>query len=204
MNDDYLWDRTGEPDPEIQKFETILGELRYQPRPLEIPADAGVGRKQGFFRDFGPRLAIAATIAMLVVGLGVWFAAQRLRNKESNVLVLAPKTNAVTPDVTPAVAPTANANQDTGADSKEPSDQKRIEGQRRPRANREILARNPNRLRNTADKNQQLTAEEREGEAAKNQLMMALRLASTKLSFAQKKTQGATPRELIHNQHKIG
>ena len=36
MNDDYLWDKTGEPDPEIQQLENILGELRYQPRALEI------------------------------------------------------------------------------------------------------------------------------------------------------------------------
>ena len=38
MSDDYLWDRTGEPDPEIQKLEEVLGTLRYQPRPLRIPA----------------------------------------------------------------------------------------------------------------------------------------------------------------------
>ena len=35
---DYLWDKTGEPDPEVQELEEILGTLRYQPRPLEIPA----------------------------------------------------------------------------------------------------------------------------------------------------------------------
>ena len=34
MNDDYLWDRTGEPDPEIQQLEEVLGTLRYQPRAL--------------------------------------------------------------------------------------------------------------------------------------------------------------------------
>jgi hypothetical protein len=39
MNDNYLWDRTGEPDPEIQKLEELLGELRYQPQPLHIPAN---------------------------------------------------------------------------------------------------------------------------------------------------------------------
>ena len=37
MKDDYLWDGSGEPDPEIRELEDILGELRYQPRPLEIP-----------------------------------------------------------------------------------------------------------------------------------------------------------------------
>ena len=38
MKDDYLWDKTGQPDPEIQKLEEILGTLRHQPKPLELPA----------------------------------------------------------------------------------------------------------------------------------------------------------------------
>ena len=37
MNDDYLWDKSGEPDPQIQELEEILGTLRYQPRPLNLP-----------------------------------------------------------------------------------------------------------------------------------------------------------------------
>lgn len=203
MNDDYLWDRTGEPDPEIQKLEAILGELRYQPRPLELPADVNVGRKQSFFRDFGPRLAIAATIAMLVVGLGVWFAVQRLKNDESKVLVVVPKSPEVIPDKTAAATPTANDKQNTVA-LKPADDRERIKVQRQPQVNRQSPAVNRNRARNATAKSQQLTAEEREGEAAKNQLMLALRVASAKLNFAQKKTQGANPRELIHNQHKIG
>ena len=38
MNEDYLWDKSGQPDPEIQQLEEILGTLRYQPKPFEIPA----------------------------------------------------------------------------------------------------------------------------------------------------------------------
>jgi hypothetical protein len=34
MKEDYLWDRSGEPDPELQKLDEILGTLRYQPQPL--------------------------------------------------------------------------------------------------------------------------------------------------------------------------
>ena len=196
MKDDYLWDRTGEPDPEIQKLETILGELRYQPRPLTIPADVNVGRRHSFFRDFGPRLAIAATIAMLVVGLGVWLAVQRLNSKESPALVQAPK---VTPEITPV-----RNDQSQVVAKKSADDREQIEVQRHPQPKRRPPAVNTNRLRNVTAKNRQLTADEREGEAAKDQLMLALRLASAKLNFAQKKTQSASPRELIHNQHKIG
>ena len=37
MNENYLWDRSGEPDPEVQNLEQILGSLRYQPRPQRFP-----------------------------------------------------------------------------------------------------------------------------------------------------------------------
>jgi hypothetical protein len=29
MNDDYLWDCSGEPDPEVQKLEKTLGRYRH-------------------------------------------------------------------------------------------------------------------------------------------------------------------------------
>ena len=38
---DYLWDKTGEPDPEIQQLEEILGTLRYQPRRSQSFAPSG-------------------------------------------------------------------------------------------------------------------------------------------------------------------
>jgi hypothetical protein len=28
MNDDYLWDRSGEPDPDVERLERVLGEFR--------------------------------------------------------------------------------------------------------------------------------------------------------------------------------
>ena len=45
MSDNYLWDRSGEPDPELQELEEILGALRYQPRSLEIPSGVQAGRR---------------------------------------------------------------------------------------------------------------------------------------------------------------
>jgi hypothetical protein len=33
MNDDYLWDRSGEPDPEVEHLEKLLAPLRYQAPP---------------------------------------------------------------------------------------------------------------------------------------------------------------------------
>ena len=79
---DYLWDKTGEPDPEIRELEEILGTLRYQPRALDIPASVSIGGRRSFFRSATPSLAIAAAIALIVLGLGVWLGVQRLQKPE--------------------------------------------------------------------------------------------------------------------------
>src|SRR6266850_5370843 len=71
MNDDYLWDKSGEPDPEVQQLEEILGTLRYEHRALEIPSQP-TGRRHSYF----PILAIAAIIALAVVAGGLWLRAQ--------------------------------------------------------------------------------------------------------------------------------
>ena len=62
MNDDYLWDKTGEPDPQIQQLEEILGTLRYQPKPLALP------QKRNYF----PLLAIAASLLLALLAGGIW------------------------------------------------------------------------------------------------------------------------------------
>lgn len=197
MKDDYLWDRTGQPDPEIQQLEEILGELRYQSRPLEIPTNIKVGRERNFFRDSGPRLAIAAAIAMLVVGLGVWFAMQRLQRSPAPSVA---HNTAKQPDKTPA-----NENPRESVAVKTPaSEPRQTDAPRVHPVKQKSSTASPNRFRNVAAKQRQLTASEREGEAAKNQLMLALRVASEKLNFAQKKTQSTNSRDQIHNQHKIG
>src|ERR1044072_4231591 len=68
MKEDYLWDRSGEPDAELQKLEEILGTLKYQPRPLRIPDDLQIGGRRRYFQP----LAIAAAIALFAVVVGLW------------------------------------------------------------------------------------------------------------------------------------
>lgn len=205
VDGDYLWDKSGEPDPEIQELERVLGTLRYQPRPLEIPEGLQVGRDRSFFRDFGPRLTIAATIAIVLVGLGLWFGLQRLQRRQPSELVRTPGKPAVSSNPTPTAVPSPNDNQNPNLVVSSPApDQERTETPRRHRVNPTVLAENSNRFRNEAVKNPRRAVNEREGEAAKDQLMLALRVASAKLNFAQKKTQSTNPRNLIHNQHKIG
>src|SRR5258705_8680962 len=140
---DYLWDKTGEPDSEIQQLEEILGTLRYQPRPLEIPAGLHVGRELSFFRSHAAPLAIAATVAMLLLGLGLWLGLQRLQRSPQQI-VKGPDT----PQVRPASSPDENRNAPV-ADSSPQPEQKRIEESPRHRVNPSLLVRNAKRDRTT-------------------------------------------------------
>jgi hypothetical protein len=68
MNDDYLWDKSGEPDPQIQQLEEILGTLRYEPRPLNLP------QRRNYLP---PLLAIAATVVIALLAGGLWLQVQK-------------------------------------------------------------------------------------------------------------------------------
>ena len=76
MNDDYLWDKSGEPDPQIQELENILGTMRYQPRPLKLAPR----------RNYLALLAIAATIAVALLAVGLWLG---LQNGEASIPTVA-------------------------------------------------------------------------------------------------------------------
>jgi hypothetical protein len=196
---DYLWDKTGEPDPEIQQLEEILGTLRYQPRPLEIPAGLHIGRERSFFRSYAAPLAIAATVAMLLLGIGLWLGLQRVQRSPQQVA-----KSPDTPQVRPVSSPDEKQNQPVAVSSPEP-EPKRIVESPRHRVNPSLLVQNPKRDRTTVVREQQLTAkQQQEAQAAKDQLMLALRVTSAKLTLAQKKAQSTNTPDLIHNQHKIG
>jgi hypothetical protein len=209
MNDnDYLWDKTGEPDPEVQQLEELLGTLRYQPRPLEIPAGLQIARERSFFRKSAPQLAIAATIVMLLLGLGLWLGLQHLQRNPAPEIAKTGKTPAGNPGAVvnpgPAATPAPNQNQESASNGDGPE---RIEAPRRHRVKQSLATENPYRSRNAALRNQQLAekqAEKQKAEAAKDQLLLALRVASAKFGFAQRKAQGLNQKDQVHNQHKTG
>lgn len=68
MNEDYLWDKSGAPDPEIQQLEEILGTLRYEPKPLRLAGHSSATRG----RNYLALLAIAATVAVALLAGGLW------------------------------------------------------------------------------------------------------------------------------------
>lgn len=63
MNDDYLWDGSGEPDPEVQKLESALGKLRHNRPAPEFPAITAPGQaveRPRILTALRPRLKAAA------------------------------------------------------------------------------------------------------------------------------------------------
>jgi hypothetical protein len=76
MKDDYLWDRTGEPDPDIQSLEQSLGRFRHQPERLGAAFDRQLLPRRINWR---PRLAAAAAVLLMALA-GVWV----VRNQREN------------------------------------------------------------------------------------------------------------------------
>lgn len=74
MKDDYLWDGSGEPDPEIQRLENALGRLRHDPDHYPAPEwPASVDRPSRWraWIEF-PRLApVLAAVALAALGVFV-------------------------------------------------------------------------------------------------------------------------------------
>jgi hypothetical protein len=186
MEDNYLWDRSGEADPEIQELEEILGPLRYQPRPLEIPRNLQLGRRRSFF----PAMAIAAAIALCAVLLGLWFSFNRRQPAASvanNSLHIEQPATA-TP---PSLKPDTQAEEATVANHS-----KQIDTQKHREARHDFLARNQSRATRTVIRQPGLTPEEM---TEKEQVLVALRLVSYKLTVAQRKTQGVPQLNPIRN-----
>lgn len=75
---DYLWDKTGEPDAEVERLEALLGDFGHAPRPLELPAGAAPSLRRpslfllpgrlGASRLFSPA-GLAAAAALLLASL---------------------------------------------------------------------------------------------------------------------------------------
>lgn len=68
MKDDYLWDGSGEPDPEIQKLESALGRYRHdRPAPaFEQIADLRIEKARPRFLNFRLSFAFGAAAVLLI------------------------------------------------------------------------------------------------------------------------------------------
>jgi hypothetical protein len=188
MNNNYLWDRSGEIDPDIQELEETLGTLRYQPQPLQIPTSLQIGRRRSFY----PLMAIAATIALVAIALGLWFAFKQHR-----------------------VAPSFDVRQNSQPAPKQIEKQKPQQNEQPQQALVNPNLKPPDSQKRRREPTRNLQARYKIGTPAppeltpaelaeREQVLVALRLVSAKLNVAQRKTQGLPAPNSIRNQHKIG
>jgi len=79
MNENYLWDASGAPDPEIQRLESLLADFRQADRALVLPAEMPVApsKFRGLLLHMPslPRLAAAAAI-LLTLGATLFFSSR--------------------------------------------------------------------------------------------------------------------------------
>ncbi len=188
MNDNYLWDRSGEPEPEIQQLEELLGTLRYEPRPLQIPANFKIGRRLNYFRP----MAVAATLLLFAIAISLWVNFYRRPQHVASKAAAAFET-----PVVPQSASVAPEELKPAAVNDTPKSVRMPKRHAVPQP--ALLA--ANRARREPLPEPALTSEEL---AQKDQVLLALRLVSTKLNMAQRKLQGGTAPNVIRNQHRIG
>jgi len=182
MNENYLWDKTGEPDPEVKELEDILSVLKYQERPLVLPEDLQVPQRRHHYSW----LAIAATVALALVAAGLWFSLRSTKRPQPSSAQnqqIAPSSGAE-PD---AIKTPETALTDDRPSAKQSSGKKKHNYNV---ANQALIARRER--------------EREEALAAKEQLLIALRLASEKLNQAQRRTQLPAIPNQNRNQHKVG
>jgi hypothetical protein len=158
--------------------------LRYQPRPLEIPADIRVARK----RNFMP-LAIAAAVALFVIGAGLWF--KLSRSQSSPPFQAVRDTRFIPREVQTPQSP----QQTQVATGPEQSTAPRSQPKRTQ------VAAYKHREPRVAPRAPELTPEEI---AEREQVLVALRLVSAKLNLAQRKVQGLPQKNIFRNQNRIG
>lgn len=97
---EYLWDKTGEPDPQVQQLEEILGTLRYEPKPLNL------ARRRNYF----PLLAIAATILVALLTGGLWLSVRTDEASIPAVAIAQPANPPINPPLSEVPKPPAKRN----------------------------------------------------------------------------------------------
>lgn len=194
MNEDYLWDKTGEADPEIERLEQTLSSLRFK-RPAEpLPLPATTPRRLFRLNFPRPALAAAAALIFLLLAAGLWLGLTRRSastdNRDAVANVTAPEEKRVQqvesgprPPLGPEPAPNVLAPPSEQVATTAPPQAPIIKQQQRaPRRSspgaQQLTVRRP------APRQEELA---RRGEEAKAQLIKALHIASDKLNEVQKK-----------------
>jgi hypothetical protein len=102
MNDDYLWDRTGEPDPEVEHLEQVLGKYRYQAKPLSPTLQSRLSERRGGWMRFA---AVAAAVLIALAAFLIYKVQNKSVTTQSQANKTAPSTEGrkETPETVPPV-----------------------------------------------------------------------------------------------------
>jgi hypothetical protein len=77
MNEPYLWDRSGEPDPEVQRLESLLAQFRHRDIPLTFALPQNPPTKHRYFHGillqfpWLPRFAAVTVVLLALIAGGI-------------------------------------------------------------------------------------------------------------------------------------
>ena len=197
---DYLWDKTGEPEEDVARLEQLLGTLRYEPRPLELPDELRARAARGKFwpRQWTfnwQRLAVAASLLLTLLA-GAWLVTRL--NKTEVHRESAQQTQAA-PDNSAPVAP-EKASPDQTANNNQPAPRPVVTPDGEPvnyrpakhvskRGGANANRRAPRAVTQQPQEQVAMTPAQRE---ATEKLLLALRITSAKLNYAQREVHEMT------------
>ncbi|MET0753592.1 MAG: hypothetical protein ABWZ66_09470 [Pyrinomonadaceae bacterium] len=190
MNEDYLWDKTGE-DPEIEKLENALAVFRYkETAPPELPAKVLPFKKKETPRSF-VRYAYAAAACALFAAISFGVLLHNSNNKIGEAAevtaIYTPQNNFDSPTATflPLIEKSRAPKEEV-----KPNIVK-IKKAVAPKAlQNKLLARNVKQA-----KPDELTTEEK---YAYNQLMLALSITGSKLRLVSDKIEGMEKQDAVN------
>jgi hypothetical protein len=77
MNEPYLWDGSGKPDPEVHRLESLLAQFSHREIPLGLPQPQKAPAKPGYFHGLLlqfpglPRFAAVAVVLLALIAGGI-------------------------------------------------------------------------------------------------------------------------------------
>jgi len=217
MSDQYLWDKSGTPDAEIEQLERVLGSLRYRPSennyaptleatraalPLAAQhiaaqhiAAQSIANPRRVIRFRAPAFAIAATLVLAIVAGSLWLKMHTPQLIDAGDTQSAVTTTATdeTPEFSHNHTPD-NSTASVDVAQANPLEHTRAVALPHKRYSRNVLQRRSttattNRVANSIRSGEENESLIAEGERAKTKLVLALHIASEKLHFAQKRIQ---------------
>ena len=115
---DYLWDKSGEPEADVERLEELLGRLRHAGRAPELPfagpqasslePESRAATRAGLFNTplfLRPALLAAAAALLLAVLVGAFVMLRTARNKETQIVKEIQVTQPHTFEPKPASSP---------------------------------------------------------------------------------------------------